>query len=180
MNIGYNGTLTVYVKNGKTTIQKRTYTNHGTSNLFKFFCYCLAGEYNAAKAYQPAKIKLFNERQYYETEGGIAPDFKSITVENPGSNLVSTNKTAKPIKAEKAELSTEVTDFNGYSLTLHYLIPFSYLTTDKINQACLYSALPDGDGDFLAYYLFTDEQGIRLEPIEITDENKLTYNLVIE
>ena len=59
LNLGYSGKIKLSIKSGKTTIATRNYTNHGTTELFRFLCLCLAGQYRAADTIRPTKIKLF-------------------------------------------------------------------------------------------------------------------------
>ena len=174
MRLNYSGTLKVSIAHGKKIIQTRTYKNQGTAKLFEFFCLCLAGQYDAAKNLRPMKLKLFNEQ--YEN----LPDPANISVNNPASNIITVNKPSTITKDTSVPIGTSGRDYNGYSLTLHYLIPFSYITETSVDQACLYSSDPANNDDFLAYYLFEDENHQRLDPITINSENKLTYNLIVE
>ena len=163
-NIGYSGTLKIKVKDGHKTLQTYEYHNAGTDYLFTFLCNCISGEYRIAERNRPFKIKLYDRTDAYFA--GELPK-----VDEPVSGFISVNTPA----------TIDPTD-GHISVTLHFLVPYSNISGDRICQVCLYGALM-GTGDeskYSAYYYFADPIKNDWDPIKIDNTHKANYSLIIE
>jgi hypothetical protein len=140
-NIGYSGKLKVSIKDGNKIIQTREYHNAGTDYLFTFLCYCLCGEFKASERIRPFKIKLYDRDDAYFAN-------EPPHVDNPVSGFVSING---PGKLDPSE--------GHVSANLHFLVPYSSISGQKICQVCLYGAdCSTGDEiKYSAYYYFADD-----------------------
>lgn len=58
LGINYEGVITVSLKSGNRTINKKHYHNRGHIGLFKFICEALAGNFN--KDIRPSRIRCYN------------------------------------------------------------------------------------------------------------------------
>lgn len=126
--ISYTGTIVTKILSGKQVISTKTFHNSGNLPLFKFLCYCLAGNYNEVVAgLIPGKIKLFHN---------IADNPRSVDSDViPRSTLITVNTTAS-IEQDLAN--------NSCTTTLHFLVPFALLIdtddteTASINEIAIY------------------------------------------
>jgi len=162
--IGYSGQVKVTAMRGKKAIRTATFHNEGTINLFKFLCYCLAGEYNVAYNLRPQKIQLF-----FNQAGTYTEDLNNLK-ERSGKIQLNTDAVVKKYEPK----SPGETDTNKYTVTLHFRIPYAFLTGDEVNHAILYNAYDEP----CAHFSFTDEETGALINI-LTGANQ-DYTLVIE
>ena len=122
LSIGYTGKVKLAIKAGKTIIQTKTYNNHGGFALFRFLCFCLAGQYSVAEFSRPISIGLYKN-------SAETPASATIDKANPASVLVSNNTAAKIIEDRENEVCKVV---------FHFLIPKIYITSNEFNQIFLY------------------------------------------
>lgn len=145
-NIGYRGKVTVSVQAGNKIISKKEYHNTGSLLLFNFLCNCIKGDVMAAENQRPTTIKLFTvntttltpaaAREYLNGVGGYqdtGDDFINI---DPASVFVSSNKPA--VVPGGNERNT---------VTLHFRIPYAFITKNTINMVGLYRRNPTGDSN---------------------------------
>lgn len=64
INLNYNGSITVSIAKKGKIISTQKYHNNGTLELFKFFSYSLAGNYELAEALRPKYIRLYTLGDY--------------------------------------------------------------------------------------------------------------------
>ena len=149
----YNGNATISIKNGNTTIAKYKAHNNGGPALFSYLLLCLAGEYAMAEPARPLKIKLFDTGL-----AGMPPVLPEITPETSASNFLS--MTSAPSLTEN-------------SLTLHFVVPFSFITKPAVDSICLYGVGESDVTRYSAFFYIVDDSG-SIAPIEI---NKAMTNL---
>lgn len=166
-HIGYSGKVTITLQKGKTVLSKQVFHNSGSTLLFRFFSYSLAGQYKEAEKYRPSKIKLFSNKSSL-AEAKLTPmkdvielsDFLTDT----GAPMITTDNVV-----------------NNSSTTFHFIVPnsfiYSLVSQHKINQICLYSADETDRERYLAYFLITDEFNLNWSPIEVANDN---INLIID
>lgn len=97
LKLNYSGQVTIATKMGNVVLSTDTFHNAGTSLLFKYLGYCLAGNWAVAEKTKPYSIKLFN---------------KNGEVYTSCSSMVS---------IMSAPLVT------GSSTTFHFTIPYTYI-----------------------------------------------------
>ena len=169
VNLNYSGEITLKIqKNGK-IISTKKYHNAGTNELWKFISYCVAGKYQSAENLRPQYIRLFKNNN--EPGGGL-----NTTDIYTASQIVLMNTSGAPQKW--IEDSTIV----GYKTILHFLIPFTFITEETVNEVRIYSKINrDSINDCSAYFQFTKTISDILEwdPIEVSD-NFGNYNLIID
>jgi hypothetical protein len=145
--IGYSGKVTVAVRAGKTVISKHTYKNNGGLALFKFLTACIAGEYRAAEVNRPLKIGLYDSDLPRPVDGDVPSITKSVSI------LISVNTD-----------STIESGADYSKVTLHFLIPKTYITSDNavIKQMVLFpaqatSADPASPAGYCAVFNLTND-----------------------
>ena len=155
-SILYHGNINISIVNSKgKVISTKSFHNAGTKQLAKFLCYCLAGNYGASDKLRPFKIGLFNNN------AGTPIESESGQLKPQVPIYISINKVANV----SSIVDQSINDISNYKTTLHFLIPYSYITgTDKINQICLYNketAMPTGVNpdykNYCASFLLTRE-----------------------
>lgn len=168
--INYQGSISLSINKGKKVLLKKKYHNKGMPNLFKFLANCLAGNYSGNL--RPNKIKLF-----YNPDTSTSPS-------NWDWNTAWGDNTTKP-KAVSPYILFDATPVvetkeNACQVTLHFRVPFSYISGDKINIVALYqSDASDDQSQVAAYYLLTDENNTWDGGIDLS-EVSTNYSLIIE
>lgn len=179
ISVGYSGKVKVTVVDDRKVVSRKVGHNAGGQPLFQFLAQCLCGNYENAKTSQPLKIRLFyNEAKTktaatrnIETWVGSA----SNTSIEEASNFIFVNAPSVP-----EEIEDEKGNKNGYKAILHFRVPFSFVTRNKINQICLYAQNEIDSKKYSAYYLFTDSTDAeKLAPIEVNNQ-QASYSLIIE
>jgi len=163
--IGYAGKVTVTAVHGKKKIKSATFHNKGTIYLFKFLCYCLAGEFSAAYNMRPQKIQLF-----YNHSNATNPDETLSNLEERSAKIQS--NTDAVVKDETISNNAK------YSVTLHFRIPFAFLTGTNINHAVLFDAYDNECAHFS--FTKTDPETETKVWDNLTDGLNQDYTLVIE
>ena len=150
-NIGYAGKVCVKVKDRKANRVLATFTNHnaGAEPLFSFLSLCLAGEYSTADALRPYKIKLFYNKDVENIGASADPTVDDM---NAVSSFISMNT---------------LPDVYGNSVIFHFIIPYSYISGEKVNQICLYGVDEKNSANYSARFYILDEK---------TGENGITVN----
>lgn len=175
----YHGRVTLTIKDGNKIIKQIELVNHGAEPLFRFFSYCLAAKYSDAEPLRPFKIKLFYNPQFDQgTEAEVAPeDYAPETVINDNvvvsSPFIYLNKPASVNQAGE-----------NWSTYLHFVIPYAYITGNKVNQICLYGlSTSDTDNEKYSavYYIqkLNNKNKAVHDTIEV-EQNKDTYSLIVE
>lgn len=166
-SVEYSGKVTVTLKKGSRTLNKRTFNNSGTDKLFKFFSLCLAGRYREAEELRPSKIMLF------KSDGDL-----QTTKVNP---TASTSRVSEFISnTGNPTVHVSSGDDKTCSTTFHFLVPNAYIHSDakKINQIRIYAAKDTNENkDYLAYFLLTDEDNTAWESI---DPSGTDVNLILD
>lgn len=185
-NINYHGDVTISVKTslGK-VISTQTYKNAGTKNLFKFLCYCIAGNYEIIDGERPFKLCLF-----YNTS--TSPDDLSTGIMWPLMPIyLSANKVADVSPVLDTNDANEI---KNYEVILHFLIPYSYISVPaanpqatEIRQICLYSKTAtqatskrNNYKDYSASFLLTKNKGTNWDGIALSNMGNNSYNLIID
>ena len=167
--IRYNGKVKVSIQKDNKIIASKTYHNEGSKYLYQFLCYCLAGDFDSVKNYRPFKIKLFKNKRSVEH---LEPDLTS-----EASSFIAIDQKPDVLPIKNDELQTI-----NYKTVLHFLIPYSFIFQDKINQICLYSINANTNEDYSAIYYLVNEDvdPVEWDWIDITTLNNSVYNLIIE
>lgn len=161
--LGYEGKVTLTLKNNNRVLSSKTYKNKGTVQLFRFLSYCLTDSFEEAKSLLPNKILLlYNDGEHPDTA-------------NPKNIAVRTNwqpyTHAPTIKHDNENEQVSVI----YSFEIN-----KAAITGKFNQIALYGAgmnLETDYQDFSAYYYLKDEFG-NFEPQEVSLWSATTVLLI--
>jgi hypothetical protein len=138
--IGYEGKVTLTLKNNNFILKSNTYKNNGTAQLFKFLGHCLVGAYEEAKPYQPYKLYLLKN-------SSNGTDAKSVEV-------------CSSVYHTLAKTPTIISDDNTSQVKVIYSFEISKAAiVSSFDQVALYRVDSDGPTDFSAYYYLTDEYG---------------------
>lgn len=156
--IDYSGKVTLKVKSGKKVLKEISLHNNGGPALWKYFVDCLYGDYALAESARPAKIRLFWTGY---SEGTAAPGTPITSADNSASSFIS--MTNEPTVGEN-------------SLTLHFVIPYSFITKGYVDQICLYGISETDVTNYSAYIFVTNAGQSTLAPLAI---NKAISNLSI-
>jgi len=196
--IGYQGHVTVSIQHGNRTIMTKTYHNSGMPNLFKFLAMALAGD--NTNNLRPVKIKMFKYpgATWDTTDGGQTAKGFSWTKAWTNTSDKSPTKKLKPVQVSPFVLydtapivtkventfnttggNTELTeDDYHYETTLHFRIPFSYISDTTIHLIGLYpNNATDNQRDVSAYYLFADDG--TWDPL-LLDDASGNYSIIIK
>lgn len=138
--IGYEGKVTLTLKNNNHVLSSKTYKNRGTAQLFKFLGYCLIDSYEEAKNLLPNKIMLLQNT----SPNKLAP--------NPRTVIPRT--TWQTLAKMPAIIST-----NGQVKVVYSFEIAQAAIEDNFNQVALYGALVNDPQDFSAYYFLKDARG---------------------
>lgn len=160
----YTGSVKITVKKDKKKVKTNIYHNNGCDELFHFLALCLANKNAEADAYRPVKIKAFYIEDFKPSE--IANSKQKVFLDsNAVTNYLMTN-TAPTVTSENETV-------------LHFLIPYSFVTKNKINIFALYPSLATITKP-IAYFLLANETDDTWTPIEIDADTKTQLNLAIE
>lgn len=160
--IGYQGSINLNIANGKRTLLTKKYHNSGRYKLFKFLANCLAG--NFAEPLRPVKVRLYylpNATLDEHDPEFIAAD--EFNFETQNNKLIA----ASPFIVYDATPVIDETNENNVKITLHYSIPFAYISKEKIHIIALYSSNSSGTNEASAYYVLKDNDG--WDPLDLTD-----------
>jgi hypothetical protein len=140
--LGYEGKVTLTLKNNNHVLKSKVYKNKGTSNLFEFLGYCLIDAYEDVKKLLPSKIRLL----YNNGEHPEFADPKAVV--------------ARTLPQERAQTPTVVVDSNNAQVKVTYSFEVSKAAiAGNFNQIALYGAGIDDFKEFSAYYFLTDARG---------------------
>ena len=175
LGIGYSGKVTTTIRQNKKIVHRATQHNSGLSNLFRFICYSMAGEYQAAEALRPSSICLCrNSGEAGDTEN---TPYEAYLNGVPATGLVYTNAPATIMGG---------TD-DGWTITLHFLVPHAYIGGDgSFNQVNLYSKSASSAGNTssaCAFFFMTtkNEEGATIwDTVETTGESGDDYSVTID
>jgi len=163
--IGYQGTVEVGIKHGNRLITSKKYSNHGREPLFRFLANCLGG--NITESLRPTKIRLFiykdaeegkQEQDLIKPTAIDAPNgWANHIRELPAISPFITYNTTPTVDSivTKSQNENEIT---GYEVTLHFSIPFAYISGAKIYAMGLYPTNVTNNADASAYFLYTQEK----------------------
>lgn len=181
--VKYCGEVKVTTMNGKKIIDSKTYTNHGTKNLFNFFANCLWGTSFSLADYKPCKVVLFAGNKENEIKGN-----KFIY---DGSNFSESKALSLPMIFDKTPTGvgsvgpTDILDENtkeviGKQVTLHFRVPYLYMVNNGL--ICKLGLFPknirypeaiatrsDNYGSMLAYFPLLDNAQTGFAGIQIPE-----------
>jgi len=187
INIGYSGIVNITVTDEKNKpVAQSKHKNNGSKNLFKFLADCLCGNAVSAINQKPSKIVLLTTTEAItdanvleeELNRGKTTDTKLIAAtrliaaygRNIPDEVVETDETKKMLTA--------------YTATLHFRIPYAYITNTEVYGLALYpadttdvSSAEQLHTNWSAYYIFKNEDNIT-RPLEISSEKN--YNLIVD
>lgn len=168
----YSGKITISWCRQNKILRKKIYHNAGCDLLFKFIALCWKGDYVRAEKYRPVKIQLFNN-----TMDNIPGSIEEMDWDRVKAltGFITMNR--------NAEINDE-SDGNGFSTTLHFLVPTVYIkkntTTNTINQIGLYSNAATKKEECSAYFLCVDaDNPAEWAPLETQNEDE-NINLIID
>ena len=193
INIGYTGTVTISICDNKNNIiSTKKHHNEGSANLFKYFCYCIAGDYKGAASIQPRKVVLISRKNATVSIATVKNLFNSgssegvteaITISSSGA--IDTYGTIIPEEVTTAGTSTS-TMLRPWKAILHFRIPYAYITSNTIAGLILFPEntakvdLTNITKDWQAYYLLTKEGNSGEEWAELSINSGQNYNLIID
>ena len=184
ISVGYSGKVKVTVVDDRKVVSRKVGHNAGGQPLFQFLAQCLCGNYENAEQSQPLKIKLFYNKASDKTvateniKNWVA--YESDDSIEDASNFIFVNGPGMPEEIKIIDKQGNLVAKNGYKAILHFRVPFSFVTYNKINQICLYAQNESDPKKYSAYYLFTDSTDAeKLAPIEVNNQ-QASYNLIIE
>lgn len=176
LRIGYSGKVTTTIRQNKKVVHRATQHNSGLSNLFRFICYSMAGEYQAAEALRPSSICLCRNPNDDASITENAP-YEAYLSGVPVTGLVYTNAPATIMGG---------TD-DGWTITLHFLVPHAYIGGDgSFNQVNLYSKSASSAGNTssaCAFFFMTtkNKEGATIwDTVETTNESGDDYSVTID
>ena len=164
----YTGKVTVTIKKGDKPYFTKTYKNSGRWPLFKFFDYCLRGEFTVAEGLRPKFVDLF----YLVNEGGVVPYITDEPLTPPpyhtlnqfytNGDMTRVSLTSYPYlttPAMKEQDNTNTAGIGYNSITYKFNIPFTQLaaTDNGINLICLYGKNNQGIYDNPSCFFFIDD-----------------------
>ncbi len=172
--IHYTGKVNVSVEKEGKIVDTKHYHNAGTKQLYKFLCYCLAGQYKNVDADRPCRIKLFNN-----TQGPTPPITPALDEADEASSMVTISQQADVLPVKDKNQDNAIVN---YKTVLHFVVPYALISQQRINQICLYSARNSANSDYSAIYYFVKETdgAYAWDAIELTSLDSTTYNLIIE
>ena len=188
-SFGYIGTVTISIKDNKNnTIITKKHHNTGSINIFKYISDCLAGEYKTAQNSQPTKIGLLS------VKGNDLPSSIRAVLNNGEIALVDSKlelatsgliSAYGKITSDMGDESYGSTMLTPYITTLHFRIPYSFITKNRINGVMLFPTKATVGNYTLAnswsaYYLFTTGSGDNEEWSVLELSNQQNYNLIID
>ena len=155
-NIGYQGVVTLTVKNNQQIISKHRIHNSGRVPLFKFLANCLSANWGSAQSNFPSKIILFKadpsetssqtfNELYWTTEYAVTPDVGIL-------------QSTVPVVIGNEEN-------NSCTVKYHFRIPTSLISSTNIGKSGLYSQLATINNP-LAYVFVDSETQDALEGAE--------------
>jgi len=156
--IGYEGKVTLTLKNNNYVLSSKTYKNRGTAQLFKFLGYCLIDSYEEAKNLLPNKIMLLQNT--------------SPNKLNPDSTKVIPRTTWQTLTKVPAIISA-----SGQVKVVYSFEIAQAAIEDDFNQVALYGALVNDPQDFSAYYFLKDARG-ELESQNVSEWSPSTVLLI--
>ena len=184
ISVGYPGKVTVTVVDDRKVVSRKVGHNAGGQPLFQFLAQCLCGNYENTKPLQPLKIRLFYNKATDTTaattniNNWVSSD--SNTSIEEASNFIFVNAPGATEEIKITDKQGNLVAKNGYKAILHFRVPFSFVTYNKINQICLYAQNESDPKIYSAYYLFTDSTDVeKLAPIKVNNQ-QASYNLIIE
>ena len=149
--IAYHGEVTVKLIRDGRTIKAIKGANMGFVSLFSFLCKCAGGYFDVAKSSRPGRILLLENA------------LETPTVQEASSGKHSAVLYNKPPKVDMKD--------NAPYLSLHFLIPFSYISDmERVSAMKLISV---DNGEELAYFALE-------EPIAVKDSQESGYSLAVE
>lgn len=184
ISVGYSGKVKVTVVDDRKVVSRKVGHNAGGQPLFLFLAQCLCGNYENVKTSQPLKIKLFYNKA--KTRAKATKNIEdwvgsaSNTSIEEASNFIFVNAPSVTEEIKITDKQGNLVAKNGYKAILHFRVPFSFVTYNKINQICLYAQNESDPKRYSAYYLFTDSTDAeKLAPIEVNNQ-QASYSLIIE
>ena len=168
-SIGYQGTIEVSIKHGNRTIVNKKYHNNGLEPLFRFLANCLGG--NITESLRPTKLRLFIYEDAEKSENPTTDD----TVIKP-SEFTWTSDHVTKLTSISPFITYNTTPFlqkegESYTVTLHFSIPFAYITDNKVYAMGLYPNNITNNIDASAYFLYTEltqDKQLIWKPLDLT------------
>jgi hypothetical protein len=163
--LGYEGKITLTLKNNNRVLQSKTYKNNGRAQLFKFLGYCLIDSYEEARSLLPTKIMLlYNSANGRDYRSDVDPlDVKS---QSEFRGL--------------AQIPTIISDSieNQVKVVYSFEVPKSAIG-GAFNQVALYGAgMTKNDiNEFSAFYYLIDDYGV-IEALDLSDWSPTTVLLI--
>lgn len=143
--IGYEGKVTLTLKNNGRTLKSQTYKNNGTVELFNFLGNCLINKFTEAEKLLPNQILLL-----YNSKSPTHAYAKSVT---PQSEFIGLAQTPSIVDDPETE---------SVKVTYNFEVA-NQLIEGEFNQIALYGAGKTNPGlevaEFSAYYFLTDDSG---------------------
>lgn len=164
--IGYEGKVTLTLRNNDQVLKTKIYKNKGTAQLFKFLGYCLIDSYEEAKRLLPNKIMLL---QNISSDDPDAADPTLVMSQSLFRGLAQTPTIVSDNVAKQVRV------------TYSFEIPRAAIE-GPFNQIALYGAgMTETDiADFSAYYFLRDAYGAFEVLDPTTDSWSATTVLLVE
>lgn len=199
--VKYCGEVKITTMLGKKIIDSKTYTNHGTKNLFNFFANCLWGTSFSLADYKPCKVVLFAGDAQSEIKTKIVEGKEIKYFEYDGSNFTESKALSLPMIFDKTPTGvgsvgpTDILDNNtkeviGKQVTLHFRVPYLYMVNNgsicklglfpkNIRYPEAIAARSDNYGSMLAYFPLLDKAQPGFAGIQIPESGD-NFTVVVD
>jgi hypothetical protein len=147
--LSYSGKVTVSLQLDGKILKTKEIHNSGTSQLFSFFAYCLAGEFEEAALFRPTKVRLLH---------AVIDELTGEEIELvPASGMVYLRSKPERILNK---------DIDGETVKLSFMIPRSMIENIDFNRIALYPQYAES-ADYGLYSAYcnlvgTDDLGINV------------------
>lgn len=176
----YSGDIKLSTYLGRKLVSQKKYHNAGAISLYRFFAYCLLGNYTQASNFRPYKIKLF------KYSGESAADF-DLNIALKKEQLTSVTEFIN-ITAVPEVLYSNDTSKNevGCQVTLSFMFPYTKIFGNEANVIAIYGLNAADDNALCAYYLLTKEvtevdlQGIDIAEDVDTAKKVITWDPIVK
>ena len=153
--IGYEGKVTLTLKNNNRVLKSKTYKNKGMAPLFNFLGHCLAGSYEDVKNLVPTSIRLlFNTSNSPESADPTSVSARTITQEYIQTPTVLNDSSSAEVKVtysfevSNAAIGGVYSNENGWERKFNQIALYSPRHADDITEFSAYHYLKDNDGKF--------------------------------
>jgi hypothetical protein len=169
----YSGDIKLSTYIGRKLVSQKKYHNAGALSLYRFFAYCLTGDFNKASKFRPYKIKLFKYSgdRVEDFDLNIALNTKQLTSVTEFINITAAPEILYSNDTSKNEV--------GCQVKLSFMFPYTKLFGNEANVIAIYGVNIADNDSLCAYYLLTKEIAeVDLQGIDIADDVESAKTIV--